>query len=198
MAYRLPNGFGSVYKLSGNRRKPWAARKTVGWKDSGQPIYAFVGYYSSRTEALTALSDFNKDPYDLQIGTITFEQLYTRWSDEHFKKISHSGVISYDRIELAVPKGMKQVITSLAKDKGMSVSSYVQDLVRRDQEGMLDTMQIAGKHRTMLSGIRGNMHDGYDITFKDGTSLHCRTKLEVRKSIIRHLTEDSESLTEDP
>lgn len=98
MAYRLPNGFGSVYKLSGNRRKPWAARKTVGWKDSGQPIYAFVGYYSSRTEALTALSDFNKDPYDLQIGTITFEQLYTRWSDEHFKKISHSGVISYSSV----------------------------------------------------------------------------------------------------
>lgn len=28
---RLPNGFGSVYKLSGNRRKPWVARKTTGW-----------------------------------------------------------------------------------------------------------------------------------------------------------------------
>lgn len=104
----------------------------------------------------------------------------------------------YDRIELAVPKGMKQVITSLAKDRGMSVSSYVQDLVRRDQEGMFDTMQIAEKHRAMLSGIRGNMHDGYDITFRDGAILHCRTKLEVRKAIIRHLTEDSGSLTEDP
>ena len=104
----------------------------------------------------------------------------------------------YDRIELAVPKGMKQVITSLAKDKGMSVSSYVQDLVRRDQEGMFDTMQIAEKHRAMLSGIRGNIHDGYDITFRDGAILHCRTKLEVRKAIIRHLTEDSGSLTEDP
>ena len=98
MAYRLPNGFGSVYKLAGNRRKPWTARKTVGWKDNGQPIYAFVGYYSTRTEALTALSDFNKDPYDLQIGTITFEQLYTRWSREHFKKISHSGVVSYSSV----------------------------------------------------------------------------------------------------
>ena len=67
---RLPNGFGSVYKLSGNRRKPWVARKTTGWtfdeeKQKSYPIYAFVGYYESRKEALTALAEYNKDPYDL-------------------------------------------------------------------------------------------------------------------------------------
>ncbi len=28
---KLPNGYGSVYKLSGNRRKPWVAAKTFGW-----------------------------------------------------------------------------------------------------------------------------------------------------------------------
>lgn len=28
---RNANGFGSVYKLSGKRRKPWIARKTKGW-----------------------------------------------------------------------------------------------------------------------------------------------------------------------
>lgn len=26
---KLPNGFGSVYKLPGKRRKPWAASKTT-------------------------------------------------------------------------------------------------------------------------------------------------------------------------
>lgn len=30
---KLPNSYGSVYKLSGKRRNPWAARKTVGWSD---------------------------------------------------------------------------------------------------------------------------------------------------------------------
>ena len=34
-----PNGYGSVVKLSGNRRNPFAARKTKGWNDKGQPIY---------------------------------------------------------------------------------------------------------------------------------------------------------------
>ena len=34
----------------------------------------------------------------------------------------------YDRLELAVPKGMKQMIKSMANDKGMSVNSYLIDL----------------------------------------------------------------------
>lgn len=92
---RLPNGYGSIYKLSGNRRKPWCVRKTTGWKDNGQPIYTFIGYYATRADALTALADYNKDPYDLQLSSVTFAELYERWSEEHFQRISHSGVNSY-------------------------------------------------------------------------------------------------------
>lgn len=92
---RLPNSFGSVYKLSGKRRRPWCARKTTGWKDNGQPIYAFIGYYATRTEALTALSDYNKDPYDIHADTMTFRELYEKWSEEHFQKISGSSVKAY-------------------------------------------------------------------------------------------------------
>ena len=100
----------------------------------------------------------------------------------------------YDRIELAVPKGMKQIIRDLAMDRHMSVNAYIQDLVRKDQEGMFDTMQIAEKNREKISGIRGNMHDGYDVIFKDGHQCHCKTKREVRSAIIQYLTEDSKSL----
>ncbi len=39
-----PNGYGSVVKLSGNRRKPYCARKTSGWNDKGHPIYMVIGY----------------------------------------------------------------------------------------------------------------------------------------------------------
>lgn len=92
---KLPNGFGSVYKLSGKRRNPWAARKTKGWNDKGQPIYEFIGYYPTRQEALTALVDYNKDPYDLHFNTITFAEVYDRWSEVHFEKVSESNVKGY-------------------------------------------------------------------------------------------------------
>lgn len=90
----------------------------------------------------------------------------------------------YERIYIAVPKGMKEIIKGLASDKGMSVNAYIQDLVRQDQCGIFDTMQIADKNREMLSGISGNMHDGYDVIFKDGYCCHCRTKKDVRSAII--------------
>lgn len=95
----------------------------------------------------------------------------------------------YDRIELAVPKGMKVIIKNLASDKGLSVNAYIQDLVKKDQEGMFDTMQIADKNREQLSGIQGNAHNGYDVLFKDGHTVHCRTKKEVRAAIIEYCKE---------
>ena len=92
----------------------------------------------------------------------------------------------YDRIELAVPKVMKQIIRNLASDNHMSVNAYIQDLIRKDQEGLFDTMQIADRNKEMISGIKGNMHDGYDVIFKDGHTVHCRTKKDVRSAIIEY------------
>ncbi len=92
----------------------------------------------------------------------------------------------YERIELAVPKGMKQIIRTLASEKGMSVNAYLQHLIRQDQEGLFDTMQIADRNKEQIAGIQGNMHDGYDIIFKDGHTVHARTKKDVRKVIIEY------------
>lgn len=111
---KMPNGYGSVTKLSGNRRKPFRVRKTVGWKfvdtitgkdidpsdknvilsDHVKEVQVFqtIGYYSSRTEALQALAEYNADPYDLHINKMTLEELYDKWSDEHYEQVSASNV----------------------------------------------------------------------------------------------------------
>ncbi len=104
---------------------------------------------------------------------------------------------TYDRIEIVVPKGMKEIIKMLAKRKKLSVNGYFKYLVHQDQQGMFDTLQIAEKNREKIRSINGNTHDGYDVVFTDGYSVHCSTKLRVRKAIISYLTEDSKSLTED-
>lgn len=88
---KLPNGYGSVYKVSGKRRKPWRARKTIGFEinENGKLVQKFeiIGYYPTRPEALKALSDFNENPYDIAANKLTFEDVYERWSKEHFEKI---------------------------------------------------------------------------------------------------------------
>ena len=86
---KFPNGFGTVVKLSGNRRKPWTARVTVGsHNDYEKHRYIidrkYLGSYETEAEAIAALEAYNKDPYDLSTNTITFREVYDRWSEETF------------------------------------------------------------------------------------------------------------------
>lgn len=69
---RNPNGYGSVVKLSGNRRKPFVVRKTVGWNDKGYPVYQTIGYYPTREAGMIALAEYNKAPWDID-AVLTLE-----------------------------------------------------------------------------------------------------------------------------
>ena len=89
---KLPNGYGNVSKLGGKRRNPWRARITTGWewdpvKQKNKQLYATIGYYAKRQEALDALSRYHNDPYDLKSDSLTFKEVYEKWSEEHFKTI---------------------------------------------------------------------------------------------------------------
>ena len=97
----------------------------------------------------------------------------------------------YERINFSVPKGMKDIIKTLAANKGMN--KYFLFLVNKDQEGLFDNMQLAEKSREKILTIKGNTHDGYDVIFKNGRTVHCRTKLEIRKC----LAQDNKSLAQD-
>lgn len=92
---RMPSGYGSVIKLKGNRRKPYQVRVTQGWTDEGKQIYAYLGYFTKKDEAYIALSEYNASPYDITRETITFEEVYKKWSNEHFPKVSDSAVENY-------------------------------------------------------------------------------------------------------
>ena len=90
-----PNGYGSVVKLSGNRRKPYCARKTSGWNEKGYPIYMVIGYYADRQAAMIALADYNRNPFDIDLSKITMKELFEKWSARDFQKMSKSSASSH-------------------------------------------------------------------------------------------------------
>lgn len=90
-----PNGYGSVFKLTGNRRRPWCARITAGWSDSGKQLYKNLGYFEKRQEAMNALAEYNKNPYDIDENAITFAEIYEKWSKKKFETISTSRIKGY-------------------------------------------------------------------------------------------------------
>ena len=67
---RLPNGFGSVYKLQGNRRRPWVVKKTI---DGHQKT---LSYFETHDAALTFLLKYNHEPTGF---TATFADIYEQW-----------------------------------------------------------------------------------------------------------------------
>ena len=93
---RMPSGYGSVIKLKGNRRRPFQVRVTTGFTDEGKQIYDYLGYYEKREDALVALADYNANPYDINVGKITFKGLYERWSKEHFQNVGKTSIEHYD------------------------------------------------------------------------------------------------------
>lgn len=62
---RLPNGYGSITKLSGNRRNPYIVRITAGYDNEGRQIRKILGYYPNRKRALEALAAYSENPYDI-------------------------------------------------------------------------------------------------------------------------------------
>lgn len=89
------NGYGSVIKLGGKRRKKYAVRLTVGWTEDGKQIFKYLGYYASSKEAKAALAGYHSAPVNLNTMGITFEELYGEWSKVKFEKVSDSAINSY-------------------------------------------------------------------------------------------------------
>ena len=74
---RRPNGSGHITKLAGNRRKPYAIRKIVGWSDRKTPQYQYISYHKTKREAEKALDKYMEDPYTL--SKYTLKDIYEEW-----------------------------------------------------------------------------------------------------------------------
>lgn len=92
---RLPNGYGGIHKLSGNRRNPYRARITTGWDENGKQQYLVIGYYKTKQDALIGLGEYHKNPFTQQQKEITLEELFNQWSRKKFDKIADKTIIAY-------------------------------------------------------------------------------------------------------
>ena len=76
---RRANGQGTIVKLAGNRRRPYAVKRITGWKENGVPTYKYLSYHKTYREAERALNKYNEDPYTLT--TKTLKDIYEEWME---------------------------------------------------------------------------------------------------------------------
>ena len=89
-----PNGYGTVVKLSGKRRNPYAVRKTDGFNEKGYPIYINIGYAPTKEAGMIMLAEYNKSPWDIETDKITFAELFELWKEKRMPKLGSSNASS--------------------------------------------------------------------------------------------------------
>lgn len=87
---RLPNGYGTVARLSGKRRRPYIIKKTVGWNEKQHPIIVIIGYTTTREEGLELLAQYNQNPWDVDRAKITLQELFDLWQEKKAPKLGTS------------------------------------------------------------------------------------------------------------
>lgn len=84
-ALRNKNGYGTVVKLSGRRRQPYEVRVNTRMDERYYPVYDVLGRFEERADALIALAEYNKNPYDINRSRITFAQLYEAFYKDKYE-----------------------------------------------------------------------------------------------------------------
>ncbi len=101
---KLPNGYGSIKKLSGTRSRPYAAyppatalRPQNGNLPTRTPA---IGYFKDWYSAFDALSEFHRNPYDVSTRSVTFAKVYEMFYRDKFsntkKNLSVSSKYAYE------------------------------------------------------------------------------------------------------
>lgn len=105
---KLPNNYGSVYKMTGKRRRPYAVRIKIGDKDNGSAIYKYLGYFEKAQDAYTFLAKYNEGqvtPDNRLKTTILFREVFDEWITEHEKykavgkKAHESYILAFNQLK---------------------------------------------------------------------------------------------------
>jgi integrase len=180
---RNPNGFGSVYKLPGNRRRPWVARVTTGWKTTiakrgkhkGEEVvrqtYQILGYFEEKPDAIVALANHRVAPVSSR-ANITLGELYQEWSEAKYDKLTKSTADNY-----------RAAWIYLSQHENVKMKEYRTAHIQR----VLDKARKEGKSQSTLQKIRSvavmlcNHAMKNDIVHKNYAKLVELPKMEKKK-----------------
>ena len=100
---RLPNGYGSIKKLSGTRTRPYAVYPPAdNFRTDTRlsPKRPALGYFPDWYSAYRALNEYHANPCDLRLKKLTFTEVYRQFYNEKFgrnkKALSDSSKYAYE------------------------------------------------------------------------------------------------------
>ena len=128
---RRPKGSGTVYqKKDEGRVRSWVARSGNG---------ELIGSFETSAEAILALDDYNAKHTSVARLRYTFEDVYGKWKELHYKDIGPKGRDSYER--------------AFAKASELH-KRPMRELKTEDYQAVITALADAGKSRSMCEKQR--------------------------------------------
>ncbi len=105
---RHANGYGTVYKLKGNRRRPYTAVVVTGLREDGKYNRQTLGYYATREEGLAALADYHASPYDASEKSAPLKEFYAAYKKGWKSYQYNHGWVEYEGSDPSSIDGVQQ------------------------------------------------------------------------------------------
>lgn len=173
---KLPNGYGTIYKMSGKRSKPYRAMKTDKWiidpvTGKSKQIRFTIGYYQSREDAMIALANYNENPYDIKADSITFSEVYEKWSENYFPTLSN-------------PSSIRTVTAAYAYCNDL-YDMRMKDIKVSHLEGTILNAQVGDSTKSRIKSLFNMMYKyavAHDIVEKDYASVMFANGNPIKRS----------------
>lgn len=122
------NGSGNISKLSGNRAKPWLARKND----------ICIGTFATRGEAQKALERITDVPVTDKYN-LTLKQVYERWHAEHSRNIAEKTLKDYEwAFKLCEPLHDRKI----------------RSILRSDYQALIIAQELKGRSKGTCNKVR--------------------------------------------
>lgn len=135
------NGTGSVVKLSGNRRRPWAV-KVSEKNEYGHVVQRIVSYHEKASEAQLALEEYNRNrasgtaPSVNQLS-LTVGDVFDAWKAREYRKLKPASVASHN--------------AAWNKRVSRFASRKMRNLTLDEIQGLLDEDEDAGLSQSSIN-----------------------------------------------
>lgn len=191
---RLPNGLGTVHKLSGNRYRPFLARKSAITLPDGSTFREVVGTFETYEEAYQALIDPTihvanattlMDLFEIFKNTNEFKALSQSTQSRYNSDIKKLKDICYTDIQKLRYQDLQKVIDKLEADGyqarvngKMVTKKYSQDVIKKTIVLISKLYTIAVKNEI----VNTNLAELIEIsTKKNKKKFNIFTDLEIEK-----------------
>lgn len=135
------NGTGSIVKLSGKRRRPYAV-KVSGRDEHGHTVQKILGYHATSRDAQAALDNYNKERAAgrgilITKMDATLQSVFDGWSTRAYKKLKQNSIYSHNA-------AWNNRVSRFANLK-------MRDITLDDWQSILDEDEDNGKSQSLIN-----------------------------------------------